>query len=195
MGDPAPAGAPYDHCPMVPHKNEVLAVALEQTNSLLSGALGRSDLQLELVSHTSARSTARAFERLAGLRRKMKHWDWEELFFKRARRPRGWMCAMVLRGEGPSAMCYGRIEVSDGYVSIDYLESSGDERLKGMVAPTAFQFARAIALLLDLDEVRLSEPFPELVEYYEGVLGLLGIPAVRHPAEGGVKFLSVKVQP
>lgn len=180
---------------MVPHKNEVLAAALAQTNALLADVLERPDLQLELVSHTSARPTARAFERLAGLRRRMKHWDWEELFFKHARRPRGWMCAMVLRGEGPSAMCKGRIEVSDGYVSIDYLESSGDERLKGMVAPTAFQFARAIALLLDVDEVRLNEPFAELVEYYEGVLGIFGIPAVRHPAEGGVKFLSVKVQP
>jgi hypothetical protein len=24
--------------------------------------------------------------------------------------PKGWTCAAVLRGEGPGAMCYGRLE-------------------------------------------------------------------------------------
>lgn len=109
--------------------------------------------------------------------------------------PKGWTCAVVCAAKAPGAMRDGRLEVDDGNVSIDYLESSFDARIKGMVAQTAFLFARAIALLLALDEVRLNEPFLELVQYYEGILGLFGFPVVRHPAEDGVRFLSVKVQP
>jgi hypothetical protein len=54
--------------------------------------------------------------------------------------------------------------------------------------PTAFYFARAVALLTDLDGVRVNEPFPKLVEYYERVLGASGTPVVRHPAERDVEF-------
>jgi len=58
--------------------------------------------------------------------------------------------------------------------------------------PVAWYFeARAVALLLDLTEVRLNEPFPHLVQYYERVLE----GAIRHPAVGPVKYLSVKVAP
>lgn len=175
-------------------KNEVLAAALGLTNQWLASEQLRPDLQLQLVSQTAARSTAQAFQRRGGPARQV-HWDWEALYFKRARRPRGWMFAMVLTGAGPEAMCHGRLEVDNGYVSVDYLERAPGEQLQGIVMPTAFYFARAVALLTDLDEVRVNEPFPELVEYYERVLGAFGTPAVRHPAEGGVQFLSVKVQP
>lgn len=172
-------------------KNEVLAAALGQTNAWLSDVLLRPDLQLELVPQHTARSTAEEFQKNAGQNRRV-HWNWEELFFRFARTPRGWMFAMVLRGTGTGALCQGMVQ--DDYVSIDYLERADDDKLQGVVTLTAFQFARAVALLLDLDEVRLKEPFPELVEHYEQVLGSMGPPVVRHPPDGSVKYLSVKVQ-
>lgn len=171
-------------------KNEVLAAALGQSNVWLADVLQRPDLQLELVPQNAARSTVQAFQLLAGKGRKV-HWDWEDLYFRFARKPRGWMFSMVLRGTGPGALCQGMVQ--DDHVSIDYLERVAGEQLQGVVAATAFQFARAVALLLDLDEVRLKDPFPELVEHYEQVLGAMGPAAVRHPADGAVKYLCVKV--
>jgi hypothetical protein len=120
------------------------------------------------------------FECAGGRHRKV-HWNWEDLFFARVRMKDAWMYAMV-RGGRPRAMCYGRIEVGQGYVSLEYLERAPYARgIRGLTAPAAFQFARAVALLLDLDEVRLNEPFPQLVRYYERTLG-----AVRHSAAGAV---------
>lgn len=171
------------------NKTIVLAAALDQTNLWLSGTLGRPDLQLQLVSASNARAMALDFERAGGKRRKV-HWNWEDLYFSRVRFKDAWMYAMV-RGGRPRALCFGRIEVGHGYVSLEYLERAPYARgLRGLAAPAAFQFARAVALLLDLDEVRLNNPFPQLVRYYERTLGL-----VRHPPSGPVKYLSVKVAP
>jgi hypothetical protein len=183
-------GGHYDLGSMLTNKNEVLAAALDQTNTWLAQTLGRSDLQLQLISQPIARTAALQFERGGGRRRKV-HWNWEELFFSKVRHQDAWMYAMVRAGR-PRAMCYGRIQVKGGHVSLDYLERTPYARgIRGLTAPTAFQFARAVALLLDLTEVRLNEPFPHLVHYYEKVLG----EAVRHPAVGPVKYLSVKVTP
>ena len=119
------------------------------------------------------------------------HWNWEEIFFSKVRDQDASMYAMVRAGS-PRAMCYGRIQVKGGHVSLDYLECTPYARgIRGLTAPTAFQFARAVALLLDLTEVRFNEPFPHLVHYCEKVLG----EAVRHPAVGPAKYLVAKVTP
>lgn len=175
---------------MLTNKNEVLAAALDQTNTWLANELGRPDLQLQLVSQPVARRIALQFERAGGRRRKVQ-WNWEELFFSRVRHQDAWMYTMVRSGL-PRAMCYGRIQVKGGHVSLEYLERAPYARgLRGVTAPTAFQFARAVALLLDLTEVRLNEPFPQLVRYYERIME----GAIRHPTSGAVKYLSVKVHP
>ena len=185
---PRCVGGIYDGDCMLTNKNEVLAAALDQTNTWLAQTLRRPDLQLQLISQPVARSTAMQFERGGGLRRKV-HWNWEEIFFSRVRHQDAWMYAMVRAGR-PRAMCYGRIQVKGAYVSLEYLERAPNARgIRGFTAPTAFQFARAVALLLDLTEVRLNEPFPHLVQYYERVLE----GAIRHPAAGPVKYLLVKV--
>lgn len=185
---PRCVGGIYDGDCMLTNKNEVLAAALDQTNTWLAQTLRRPDLQLQLISQPVARSTAMQFERGGGVRRKVQ-WNWEEIFFSRVRHQDAWMYAMVRAGR-PRAMCYGRIQVKGAYVSLEYLERAPYARgIRGFTAPTAFQFARAVALLLDLTEVRLNEPFPHLVQYYERVLE----GAIRHPAAGPVKYLSVKV--
>lgn len=174
---------------MLKNKNEVLAAALDQTNLWLAETIGRPDLQLQLVSQPMARRTAIDFEKMGGKRRKV-HWNWEDLFFTHVRLKDAWMYAMV-RGGRPRAMCFGRIEVGQGYVSLEYLERAPYARgIRGLTAPAAFQFARAVALLLDLDEVRLNNPFPQLVRYYERTLG-----GVRQPTDGAVKYIYVKVNP
>jgi len=174
---------------MLNNKNEVLAAALDQTNTWLALELGRPDLQLQLVNQPTARPLVLDFERGGGRRRRV-HWNWEDLYFSRVRYRDAWMYAMM-RGGRPRALCYGRIVVGDGYVSLEYLERVPYARgLRGVTVSAAFQFARAVALLLDLDEVRLNEPFPQLVRYYMRTLG-----AVRHPAAGAVKYLYCKVHP
>jgi hypothetical protein len=171
--------AAYHRGPMLKNKSEVLAAALDQTNLWLAETLERPDLHLELVSQATARRTVLDFERGAGRHRKV-HWNWEDLFFTHVRYKDAWMYAMV-RGGLPRAMCFGRIEIVGGHVALG---------LRGVTALAAFQFARAVALLFDLDEVRLNDPFPQLVRYYERTLN-----AVRHPAAGPVKYLYVKVKP
>ena len=148
-GWPVTAAVRDDCDRMLTNKNEVLAAALDQTNTWLAQTLGRPDLQLQLISQPIARATAMQFERGGGLRRKV-HWNWEEIFFSRVRHQDAWMYAMVRAGR-PRAMCYGRIQVKGAYVSLEYLERAPNARgIRGFTAPTAFQFARAVALLLDL---------------------------------------------
>ncbi len=77
----------------------------------------------------------------------------------------------MVRAGRPRAMCYGRIQVKGGHVRTPYARG-----VRGFTAPTAFQFARAVALRLDFTEVRLNEPFSHLVQYYERVLE----GAIRH---------------
>lgn len=138
-------GANYDRRRMLTNKNEVLAAALDQTNAWLAQTLGRPDLQLQLISQPIARTTAMQFERGGGLRRKV-HWNWEDIFFSRVRHQDAWMYAMVRAGR-PRAMCYGRIQIQGGHVSLEYLERTPYARgIRGFTAPTAFQFARAVAL-------------------------------------------------
>jgi len=173
-------------------KSEVLAAALAQTNGWIAAELKRPDIWLELVLQHTARQTAEAFATIAADRRRV-HWDWESLYFKKARKPDGWMFSIIVKSQGPSAMCYGRLDVKKDYVSINYLESAQVEELKGLVALISFQFALTVAIVLDIDELRLCDPFEELVPFYERVLQALGMPAVRHPAEGSVQFLSAKV--
>ena len=149
----------YDPDCTLTNKNEVLAAALDQTNTWLAQTLGRPELQLQLISQPIARVTALQFERGGGLRRKV-HWNWEELFFSKVRHQDAWIYAMARAGR-PRALCCGRIQIKGGHVSLEYLERTPYARgIRGLTAPTAFQFARAVALLLDLAEVRLRRTSP-----------------------------------
>jgi hypothetical protein len=172
------------------NKKEVLAAALDQTNLWLKGQEHPFYLVLP-EGMTEAKKLIKDLQRADNQRRV--HWDWEHLYSREVRLKPAWMYAMVREKPGAMhvrAMCCGRIEVKDRYVSIEYLERVGsDPELKGLTALTAFQFARTVALLLDIDEVRLNDPFPELVPYYEQTLGV-----VRHPQEGSQQYLYIKVQ-
>jgi hypothetical protein len=172
---------------MNPKTSETLAAALEATNRWFAEDRKRPDLTLQLVDKTTAKSIARDFEAMGGKHRKVKHWDWEDLYFRKVRYKDAWLYALVRRGR-PRCLCYGRIEIKDRYVSLEYLERAPYARgIRGLATSTAFQFARTIAVLLDLPEVRINDPFPQLVRFYERTLGL-----VRHPLEGPVKYLYVR---
>lgn len=179
----------YHPQPMIANKNEVLAAALDQTNNwLASEALGPTAFQIQLVTQASVRNLASQFEAVAGDRHV--DWNWERIFFKKVRHKDAWMYA-VINGTSPNGFCYGKIEVKEKYVSLEYLERAAPiADLQGRMLQIAFQFARTVALLLDITEVRLNEPFPALVTYYEEALG-----AIRHPASGEVQYMAVEVQP
>lgn len=172
---------------MNPQTPQILAAALEQTNKWFKEELNRPDLSLQLVDKATAPRVTSDFMFMGGKRRKVAHWDWEDIYFRKVRYKDAWLYALVRRGR-PRAMCYGRIAIKEGYVSLEYLERAPYARgVRGLVTSTAFQFARTIAVLLDLTEVRVNDPFPQLVRFYEQTLGLQ-----RHPAEGPVKWLYVR---
>jgi|GEM_PF-3389637 len=170
--------------------SQVFAAALDETNGWLfaEGHPFRSTL----VTGTNARQMAMDIEQAGDLQRRVS-WDWETLYFRRVRHKAAWMHAMVRRGQSfkARALCYGRVEVRGGYVSLEYLERARHARgLKGLTVFTAFQFARTVAVLLGISEVRINDPFTQLVSYYERALR-----AHRHPAEGPVQYLYTRIEP
>lgn len=170
---------------------QVLAAALDETNGWL--ATQGHPFRLILVNATNARQMALDIEQSGDGRRKV-GWDWETLYFRRVRHRKAWMYAMV-RGRRSAAraraLCYGRVELRHGHVSLEYLERARHARdIKGLTVFTAFQFARTVALLLGIGEVRVNDPFPQLVAYYERALN-----ANRHPTEGPVQYLYTRIKP
>jgi len=174
---------------MLSNKTQILALALAETNNWFASTAQRPDLTLNLMDAASAGPVARAF--VAGIERhRQVEWDWSALFHRRVKHQDAWMFAIVCRGR-PRAMCYGKIEVRHGFVAIEYLERRPYTRgLRGLTAPAAFQFAKTVAVLLNIQEVRLNQPFPQLVRYYIRTLGVS-----RHPPVGGVQYLLAMVKP
>ena len=70
--------------------SEDFAAALDAVNSWLADELDRRDLQVRLVTPSSAKRVAIEFEQLAKRGRRV-DWDWQDLFFRRVRYRDAWM--------------------------------------------------------------------------------------------------------
>ena len=174
------------------YQHEVLAAAATEANRWLAETMGRGDLRLRLVDAASVTRDVRAFVSGVELRRKVRHWDWLAFFHRKVKYRDAWMFTIEgTRGRaGPRAMCWGKIEVrSPGYVSIEYIERRPFARMGGLTTVTAFQFVLIVAGTLEVEEVRVVNPFPELVRFYTAKLGV-----VRHPPTGVVQYLFKKVK-
>jgi len=76
-----------------------------------------------------------------------------------------------------------------GCVSIEYLERKLDAiGLKGNAARIAIQYAEALAAYFELAEVRVCDPDPILIEFYEQNFGL-----TRQSGGDAVPYLFKKV--
>jgi hypothetical protein len=174
-----------------PEELETLVAAADEATRWLATEMGRADLQLRLVDERTVKRDVEAFvARLHG-RRKVQHWDWLAMFHKKVKYRNAWMFVVDgRRGHvGPRAMCWGKIEVrAGGYVSIEYVERRPYARMGGLTTVIAFRFAQVVAGALEVAEVRINEPFPELVPFYTAKLGVN-----RHPPTGRVKYLFKKV--
>ena len=175
-----------------PSSPQVLAIALAQTNQWFADVMLMPNVQLQLIDEMNIQRIARQF--LTSIKHRKVDWDWEAMFHKKVKFAarygcKAWMFAITVRGRA-GAMSWGKIDIRPpGYVSIEFLERRPYVRgLRGLAAPAAFQFAKTVAALLDVDQVRLSRPLPELVRYYTRSLGL-----VRHPVAGRVQYLFAKV--
>jgi hypothetical protein len=163
--------------------NEAIAATIEQINDWFENELSRSDLKIQLVNATNAKSISRRFTLTGGVR--LVDWDWEAIYFRKVKLKPAWMFELVQKGR-TGALCYGQVNIRGSYATIEYLERKVSfKKLKGLAAQTAFQFAATVAKTLDLKEVRLVDPHPDLVLYYQKTLGL-----TRHPAHGVVQYLA-----
>jgi hypothetical protein len=86
------------------------------------------------------------------------------------------------------AVCYGTISIEGNCVCIEYLERKLDAAaLKGIAARIAMQYVEALAAYLELEEVRVCDPDPVLIEFYEKNFGL-----TRQSAGNEVTYLFKK---
>jgi len=165
----------------------ILKAAVDDVNVWLASVMTRPDLKLRLVTQGSVSADFRNFTAGVGKHRKVKHWDWVQLFHQRVKFRNAWMFAVdgPRRRPGPRAMSWGKVEVvAPGYVSIEYLERRPFARMGGLTTLIAFRFVQIVGLALGVAEVRVSEPFPQLIPYYVAKLGV-----IRHPATGRVQYL------
>lgn len=167
---------------------EAIAAAVEVLNQWMAEELLLPDLQIYLVTRSSIHETVARFE--AQAIRRMVHWDWQEIFFRKVRLKPAWMFELVQQGQ-PGALCFGQVNIKQDYASIEFLERlPGAEEVKGFVARIAFQFAATVAGVLNLPEVRLMSPHPDLVDYYVSTLDLQ-----RQPPQGEVEYLTRRLKP
>lgn len=146
-------------------------------------------LQLDMVDAQLAKKLGKVFHPYDPDR--MVSWDWEKLFHKRVKHEKAaWMFAVSVGG-GFGAVCYGTISIDGDCVSIEYLERKLDvPALKGVAARIAMQYAEALAAYLELKDVRVCDPDPALVEFYEENFDL-----TRQSEGNEVTYLFKKVQP
>ena len=167
---------------------EAVVATVDQLNMWLLSELELTDLRVQLVTRSSVRSTVQKFTAQAHAR--LVDWDWEKIFFRKVRLKPAWMFELV-QLDNPGALCFGQVNIKEDYASIEFLErQTGFDSLKGLVAQIAFQFAATVARLLGLPEVRLMNPHPDLVNYYESTLCL-----TRHLLLGEVQYLSRRLVP
>lgn len=167
---------------------EAYAATLDASNQWLEQTYPESSLRLELVAKATARQVAQAFG--APEIERVVDWDWEQLFFRKVQHKRNmWMFAITIRGKYGAA-CLGTINISNDCISIDYLERHPNaNELRHLTTLIAVQYVEALAAYLELPTVRINDPDPQLVAYYEGTFGF-----ARHEEAGAVRYLSKIVQ-
>lgn len=168
---------------------EACFATLTAMNERLAVEFPNLALLLEVVDTSLARQLGKIFHPQDPER--WVDWDWEALFHKRVKREKtAWMFAVSVDGDY-GAVCYGTLSIEGDCVSIKYLERRLEvEALKGIAAAIAIQYAEALAAYLELGEVRVCDPDPALVEFYEQNFGL-----IRQSDGSEVTYLFKKVQP
>ena len=138
---------------------EAQAATLDATNEWLQQTFPGSGLKLELIARSTARSLAQAFN--APDMERLVDWDWEQLFFRKIQHQKTmWMFGITVRGRYGAA-CLGTINIASDYVSIEYLERHPKvHELSRLTALIAIQYIQALAIYLDMDTVRISDPAP-----------------------------------
>jgi hypothetical protein len=168
---------------------EALAAAVGVVNLLLEQQ--HPGLVLGLEAGSTIKGTVQQFvEGTAG--RLVPHWDWENFFHKQVKHKRNaWLFALRL-GAQPVALCLGTVHIGQDHVALEYLERRSDATdIKGVPLQVGFAFAAAVASVLGLSEVRINQPFSELVSYYAETLGM---EPVRQKPGGPVNYLVKKVK-
>lgn len=168
---------------------EACFATLAVMNEQLAAEFPDPAVQLEMVDAPLARQLGQIFHP-QDLERWV-NWDWETLFHKRVKREKAaWMFAVSVGGDY-GAVCYGTISIDGDCVCIEYLERKLDvAALKGIAARIAMQYVEALAAYLELKEVRVCDPDPALVEFYEENFDL-----TRQSEGNEVTYLFKKVQP
>lgn len=168
---------------------EACFATLAVMNEQLAAEFPDPAVQLEMVDAPLARQLGQIFHP-QDLERWV-NWDWETLFHKRVKREKAaWMFAVSVGGDY-GAVCYGTISIDGDCVCIEYLERKLDvATLKGTAARIAMQYVEVLAAYLKLKEVRVCDPDPALVEFYEENFDL-----TRQSEGNEVTYLFKKVQP
>jgi hypothetical protein len=168
---------------------QACAATLAVMNGRLAKEFAAPSLWLDMVDAPLARELGQMFNTHDPDR--WVNWDWETLFHRRVKRDKAaWMFAVSVAGDY-GAVCYGTIGVESDRVSIEYLERRLEVPfLKGIAARIAIQDAEALAAYLELSEVRVCDPDPALVSFYEQNFGL-----TRHSHNNEVTYLFKKAQP
>lgn len=167
---------------------EACLATLAVMNERLASEFSAHVVQLEVVDAPKAKQLGRVFHFEDQAR--LVDWDWESLFHKRVKNKKAaWMFAVTVGGEF-GAVCYGTISVDSDCVSIEYLERKLDVTvLKGIAAEIAIRYAEALAVFLKIGEVRICNPDPALVGFYEENFDLS-----RHSDGDEVRYLFKKAQ-
>lgn len=168
---------------------EACLATLAAMNERLASEYPNLALQLTVVDGPLAKQLGKVFS--AQDLERWVDWDWVALFHKRVKREKSaWMFAVVV-AETYGAVCYGTISIDNDCVSVEYLERKLDvAALKGIAAEIAIQYVEALASYLGLGEIRVCDPDPALIEFYEQNFGL-----TRQSDSVEVTYLFKKVQP
>ncbi len=168
---------------------EACLATLAAMNEMLADEYPDLDLQLAMVGVQEAKQLRKVF--VPSDQERMVDWDWEQLFHKRVKRDRTAWMFLVSVEQTHGAVCYGTIGVDDDCVSVERLERNTEvPQLKGLAALIAVQYAAALATYLALGEVRVCDPDPALVTFYEQNFGL-----TRHSKGKEVTYRSKKMLP
>lgn len=168
---------------------EACLATLAAVNEMLADEYPDLGLRLAMVGAQEAKQLRKVFAPFDQERQVA--WDWERLFHKCVKRDKSAWMFSVLVEQSHGAVCYGTIGVEDGCVSLERLERNTTvPQLKGLVALIAVQYASALATYLALSEVRVCDPDPALVTFYEQNFGL-----TRHSKGKEVTYLFKKMLP
>lgn len=165
-------------------RSDALAAAVATLNARLQEqAPGEYEIRLE--DALSIKQTVHSFHEGSPARR-VPDWQWLQLYHRRSKKPEGWLFSLRFR-QRASVLAMGTIQLQHDYVAVDRIERRTDQpELKGNAAPIALAFAEIVARTLGLRQVRINDPFNELLPYYEQKLGFT---PVRHADGTRVQYL------